>query len=35
MPNEKVRYFKPPEEIKEKIIYIKDIDLLGFNTASI
>ena len=35
MPNEKVRYFKEPEEIKEKIIYIKDKDLLGFDSASI
>ena len=34
MPNEKVKYFKPPEDINEKIIYIKDKDLLGFDTAS-
>ena len=34
MPNEKVRYFKPPEEIKEKIVYVKDKDLLGFDSAA-
>ena len=34
MPNEKVKYFKSPEEIKDKIIYVKDKDLLGFDTAS-
>ena len=26
MPNEKVKYFKPYEEIKEKIVYVKDKD---------
>ena len=30
MPNEKVSFFKPKEEIKEKIIYIKDSEYLGF-----
>ena len=34
MPNEKVRYFKDYNSIKEKIIYIKDIDLLGFNSSN-
>ena len=34
MPNEKVSYFKSAEEIKEKIIYVKDKDLLGFDSAS-
>ena len=34
MPNEKVRYFKEPEEIKEKIIYVKDKDLIGFDSSS-
>ena len=34
MPNEKVSYFKPVEEIKEKIIYVKDRDYLGFDSAS-
>lgn len=35
MPNDKVKYFKPLDEIKEKIIYIKDKDLLGFDSANI
>ena len=35
MPNEKVKYFKPYEEIKEKIVYVKDKDLLGFDSANI
>ena len=34
MPNEKVRFFKDPEEINNKIVYVKDKDLLGFDTAS-
>lgn len=34
MPNEKVRFFKDPEEIKNKIVYVKDKDVLGFDTAS-
>ena len=34
MPNEKIRYFKEPEEIKEKIIYVKDKDLIGFDSSS-
>ena len=34
MPNEKVRFFKPQEEINEKIIYVKDKDFLGFDSAS-
>ena len=34
MPNEKVRFFKSVNEIKEKIIYIKDKDLLGFDSAN-
>ena len=34
MPNEKVKYFKDPEEIKDKIVYVKDKDLLGFDSAS-
>ena len=32
MPNEKVKYFKPYEEIKEKIIYVKDKDLLNYDS---
>ena len=35
MPNKKVKYFKPIKQIKEKIVYVKDKDLLGFDTASI
>ena len=35
MPNEKVRYFKPYDEIKEKIVYVKDKDLLGYESANI
>ncbi len=34
MPNNKVSYFRPIEEIKEKIIYIKDKDLLGYDSAN-
>ena len=34
MPNEKVKYFKSPEEIKDKIVYVKDKDLLNFDSAS-
>ena len=33
MPNEKVKYFKPIDEIKDKIVYVKDKDLLGFDSA--
>ena len=35
MPNEKVRYFKSAEKIKEKIVYIKDKDLIGYDSANI
>ena len=35
MPNEKVKFFKTIEEINDKIIYIKDKDLLGFDSANI
>jgi hypothetical protein len=35
MPNEKVKFFKPIDEIKEKIVYIKDKDLMGFDCANI
>ena len=34
MPNDKVRFFKSIEEIKEKIVYIKDKDFLGYDTAN-
>jgi hypothetical protein len=35
MPNQKVKYFKSYEEIKEKVIYINDKDFLGFESANI
>ena len=35
MPNEKVKYFKPYDEIKEKIVYVKDKDVLGYESANI
>ena len=35
MPNKLVKYLKPVDEIKDKIIYIKDKDLLGFDSANI
>ena len=34
MPNDKVRFFKSIDEIKEKIIYVKDKDFLGYDTAN-
>ena len=34
MPNEKVKFFKTYDEIQEKIKYIKDKDLLGFESAN-
>ena len=34
MPNEKVRYFKDYTFIKDKIIYVKDIDLLGHDSSN-
>ena len=34
MPNEKVRYFKPIEEIKDKFVYVKDKDLVGFDSSN-
>ena len=35
MPNEKVRFFKSSDEIKEKFIYVKDRDFLGYDSANI
>ena len=35
MPNEKVKYFKYNDIIKDKIIYVKDKALLGFESANI
>ena len=34
MPNEKVQYFKDYELIKEKIVYVKDKDLLGYDSSN-
>ena len=34
MPNEKVNFFKSYDEIQDKIKYIKDKDLLGFESAN-
>ena len=34
MPNEKVRFFKSVDEIKEKIVYVKDRDILGYDSAN-
>ena len=34
MPNEKTRYFKNSSLIKDKIIYIKDKDLIGFDSSN-
>jgi hypothetical protein len=34
MPNEKVSFLKPQKDIKDKIIYVKDKDLLGFDSES-
>ena len=34
MPNEKVKFFKPIEEIKDKFVYVKDKDFLGFDSAN-
>ena len=34
MPNEKIDFLNNQEEIKEKIVYIKDSDLLGFDSSS-
>jgi len=30
-PNEKVKYFKSKDEICDKIVYVKDKDLIGFD----
>ena len=34
MPNEKIPYLKDKEEIKDRIVYIKDKELLGFDSSS-
>ena len=35
MPNKKVRYFKEYKYIKEKIVYVKDKDLLGYDSSNV
>jgi len=35
MPNKKVRYFKPIEEISDRIVYVNDKDFLGYDSANI
>jgi hypothetical protein len=35
MPNEKVKFLKPYEEIKEKIVYVNDKEFLGYDSANI
>ena len=35
MPNKKVRFFRSINKIKEKIVYIKDKDFLGYDSANI
>jgi hypothetical protein len=35
MPNEKVKFLKSKDRINEKIFYIKDSDILGFDSANI
>lgn len=35
MPNEKVRFLKEKDYISDKIVYVKDKDLLGYDSASI
>lgn len=34
MPNDKVRFLKPIEEINDKFVYIKVKDLIGFDTSN-
>ena len=34
MPNDKVRYFKEYNSIKDKIVYVKDYDLLGYESSN-
>ena len=35
MPNEKIKYAKSLDEIEDKIVYVKDKDLLGYDSANI
>ena len=34
MPNEKIRYFKDYDLIKDKIVYVKDKDILGYDSSN-
>ena len=34
MPNERVKYFQPIEQIRDKFVYVKDKDLIGFDSAN-
>jgi hypothetical protein len=34
MPNERVKYFLPEDQIKDKIVYVRDKNLLGFDSAN-
>ena len=34
MPNDKVRFLKPIDEIKDKFVYIKEKDLIGFDSTN-
>ena len=34
MPNERVKFFKPIEQISDKFVYVKDKDLVGFDSAN-
>ena len=34
MPNDKVRYFKEVKYINEKIVYVKDKDILGYDSSN-
>ena len=34
MPNDEIKYFLPKKEISDKIVYVKDKDLLGFDSES-
>jgi len=34
MPNEKIPYLKEKKDIEEKIVYVKDKDVLGFDSSS-
>ena len=35
MPNEKVKFLKPYDEIKDRIVYVKDKEFLGYDSANI